>query len=90
MGREINKEKIELICGVNSRAMVKNMKYSVSRFITTETGDRHEYKCQTSSNTGMNDKVKGDSTVATIKAIATYIFKRTVIPQLWRLIITPI
>jgi len=87
-GREISEEKRGPTCGVNNRAMAKNIKYSVSRLITAVMGHRHKYKYQTSSNIGTNDRANGESIVAITKAIATYIFKKTTIPQLWRLIIS--
>ena len=87
-GREISKGKKGPTGEANSRVMAKNIKYSVIRLTTAVMGHRHKYKYQTSSSTGTNDKANGESIVAIIKAIATYIFKKTSKPQLRRPIIS--
>ncbi len=81
-GREISKEKRGPTRGANNRAMAKNIKYSVSRLITAVTGHRHKTRYQTNSSIGTNDRSNGENIVAITKAIATYIFKKTTVPQL--------
>jgi hypothetical protein len=81
-GRAISNEKRGPTCGVNNRAMAKNMKYSVSKLTTAVMDHRHKYKYQTSSNIGTNDRANGENIVAIIKAIATYILKKATMLRL--------
>ena len=87
-GREISKENRGPTCWVSSKAMAKKIKYSVSRLTTAVIGLRHKYKYQRSSNIGINEKANDESIVAIVKTITTYIFRKVIIPRLYRLIIS--
>ena len=81
-GREISNEKRGPTCGANNRAMVKNIKYSVSRLITVAVAHRHKYKFQAISIMGTNDSDSGENIAIATKVVATYIFTKTLMPRL--------